>query len=169
MEPLRLLYLPGLSTSASTSAAGSGPGPGDFPLLPRKPPYCPFWRSLYTLASKTSYQLRFCWLFTLFFGRSAKRLSWVPEQVNSFPTYFVAIFLIDWVSYNNSSLLFTVLEARKSKIKAWVWFLYGEGPLPGSYLLLSCCVFTLREGSRELCGISLKGTNLIHEDSLLMT
>ena len=41
---------------------------------------------------QTFYQLRFCWLFILFFTRSAKCPSWVHKQVGSALTYIAAIF-----------------------------------------------------------------------------
>ena len=48
---------------------------------------------LQPLASKRHYQLEFCWLFTLFFGRSARCPSGLHEQMGSAPTYIATFFL----------------------------------------------------------------------------
>lgn len=39
-------------------------------------------------------------------------------------------------------VLCSVLQVRKSKVKASAWMPLGEGPLPGSLLPLFCCVLT---------------------------
>ena len=41
---------------------------------------------------QTSYKLGFCWLFTLFFRRSATCSSWAQGELGSTPTYLTAIF-----------------------------------------------------------------------------
>ena len=45
----------------------------------------------------------------------------------------------------------------------------GEGVLPGSHMMSSCCVLIGGRGEVAPWGLSYKGTNSIHENSTLMS
>ena len=88
----RLLLLTWLSSDVPVATVVFGTRPGDLPRRTIKPFYHLFWSILCDFNFQTSYWLRFCWLFTLYFRRSARCPSWVHEQEGSAPTYLATIF-----------------------------------------------------------------------------
>ena len=79
----------------------------------------PFLKSSVLFGFQTSYLLRFCWLFTLFFGRSAKYLSWVQEQVGSAHTYLDTIF---WISGQDCWILLNTFFFLHLLRRPWEFF-----------------------------------------------
>ena len=62
-----------------------------------------------------------------------------------------------------------VLEARKYKIKVLADLISGEAVLPGSQTVTFLLCPHMAEGGRELSGVTLKGTHIIHKGSTLRT
>ena len=61
---------------------------------------------------------------------------------------------------NSRCLLFTVLEAGKSEVKAPTWSHSGEGPFLGSQLVPSGCVLTWWQGLGSLWSFFYKAVDL---------
>ena len=70
---------------------------------------------------------------------------------------------------NDRNLSLTILETVEFKIKVLADSVPGEGPLSGLYTAVFTLYLHLKERAREPSGVSLKGTNPIHEGSTPMT
>ena len=70
---------------------------------------------------------------------------------------------------NNKHLLHTVLQVGKSKVKVQADLVSGHSLLPGSYMIIFLLSSHVEMGKEALWTLLYKGTNSIHECSLLMT
>lgn len=70
---------------------------------------------------------------------------------------------------NNRNLFLKVLEVGKFKVKTLANVVSGEDQLPGSQMIIFLLYHHTVEETRDLSRSLYKGTDLIHEDSALMT
>lgn len=104
--------------------------------------------------------------------------TWRPKLATNFYCYLSHV-LIHLGLYNkisltghlisNSKLFFTFMKAEKSKIRALADTMSGEGLLSDSHMTTFWCILTW--WMREMSGLRSiwKGTNTIHEESVIMS